>query len=154
MIKSAFWGALRQSPFVMLCIADEELLAEPMTAFFDRAYPNTLFFFTGRDNRIVRALMPQSVALVHFVGPGHGFFASLRGPLSLCDDISVREHFWDASVASWYRDGLHDPTLRMLRVNVTHGEFWETDTSIGSRIKALLTDGARRPGERHVVQSM
>lgn len=50
-IKETLWKKMADSPFVMVGLADGSSHSEPLTAQLDKDLVDTLFFFTGKDNR-------------------------------------------------------------------------------------------------------
>ena len=85
-ILQQFWGALEDSPFVMLGLDQARGSAmQPMTAQFedrDRE-KGCVWFFTAKDHDLTRALGQDNLAVASFVSKGHNLFPSLPGRLIL-----------------------------------------------------------------------
>jgi hypothetical protein len=61
---------------------------------------------------------------------------------------------WDARLAAWFPQGLADPRLALLRIDVDHGEYWDEHASrmVGwlARAQAALRGEPAPPaGEHH-----
>ena len=62
---------------------------------------------------------------------------------------------WDARLAAWFPEGLADPRLALLRVDLDHGEYWDEHASrmVGwfarARRAAVAAGTAPPPGEHH-----
>ncbi len=155
-ILSEFWEKLDDSPFVMLGIPAQAAHSMPMNAVFDDDIPNTLFFYTSRDNRAFQALPEQNRAMVQFVSKGHDFFACLSGTLSATTDRDLIDKFWSNSVEAWYQNGKEDPDLVMLRMDLDDAEMWQADMGVVGIFK-LLTGGTidqKKMEDNHLETTM
>lgn len=141
-IAATFLAKLKESPFVMIGLVNSHEHHEPMTAQVDDDQPNTLFFFAGKDNRVAKG----GEAMAHFVAKGHDFFACLAGTISQDNDRAMIDKLWSNQVEAWFPAGKDDPNLTLLRFDVTSAELWETDLSVGGRLK-LLFGGTIRADE-------
>ena len=132
-IAAKFLAKLKDSPFVMIGLMSGGH-SEPMTAQIDDDRPNTLYFFAGRDNRIASG----GDAMAQFVGKGHDFFACLAGEVSVDNDPAQIDKLWNKQVEAWFPGGKSDPNLMLLRFDIDSAELWETDISLGGRVKMLF----------------
>ena len=132
-VADKFLAKLKDSPFVMIGL-ESGGHSEPMTAQLDDEQPNTLYFFAGKDNRIAGG----GAAMAQFVGKGHDFFACLAGTVSHDDDRAQIDKLWNNQVEAWFPGGKSDPNLTLLRFDIDSAELWETDISIGGRLKMLF----------------
>jgi general stress protein 26 len=137
-IEDQFWGALEDSPFVMLGLAEARGSAmQPMTARFDDEdrERGCVWFFSAKDHDLTRALGEQDRAVASFAAKGHDLFASLRGRLVLDNRRSEIERLWNAIVAEWY-EGKDDPKLALLRFDLDDAKIWQSD--IGGFLKPAI----------------
>ncbi len=155
-ILSEFWEKLDDSPYVMLGIPSQDAQSMPMNAVFDDDIPNTLFFYTSRDNRAVQSLSQDNKAMVQFASKGHDFFASLSGTLSETKDRALIDKFWSNSVEAWYENGKQDPKLVMLRLDLEDAEMWEADMGIVGIFKLMTgaTIDQQKMEENHIETKM
>ena len=130
-IAAKFLTKLKDSPFIMLGLVDGNH-AEPMNVKTDDDQPNTLFVFSGHDNRIAKG----GPAMAQFVGKGHDFFACLAGSISQETDQAIFDRLWDNRVEAWFPNGKAD--ARLNRFDVDSAELWETDMSVSGRVKMLF----------------
>lgn len=138
-IAATFLAKVADSPFVMIALADGQH-AEPMNVKIDDDQPNTLFVFSGKDNRIAAG----GYAMAQFVGKGHDFFASLAGSVSEETDQATFDKLWDNRVEAWFPNGKAD--ARLNRFDIESAELWETDVSVSGRLK-MLFGGTIKPNE-------
>lgn len=132
-VAATFLAKLNDSPFVMVGL-DSGGHSEPLTAQLDDDQPNTLFFFTGKDNRIAGG----GAAMTQFVSKGHDFFACLSGTVATDNDRAQIDKLWNKQVEAWFPGGKSDPNLTLLRFDIDSAELWETDISLSGRVKMLL----------------
>lgn len=139
-VAATFLEKLKASPFVMVGLDNSGQHHEPLTAQIDDDQPNTLFFFTGRDNRIAGG----GAGMAHFVGKGHDFFACLTGTVARDSDAAQVDKLWNKQVEAWFPNGKADALL--LRFDIDGAELWETDISLSGRVK-MLFGGTIKPAE-------
>lgn len=130
-VAETFLSKLEDSPFVMIGLLDGEH-SEPMNVKLDETQPNTLFIFSAHDNRIAKG----GKAMAQFVGKGHDFFACLSGQVRQETDQATFDKLWDNRVEAWFPNGKAD--ARLNRFDISSAELWETDVSIGGRLKMLF----------------
>jgi general stress protein 26 len=138
-VAAKFLEKLNASPFIMIGLTDGNH-AEPMNVKTDENQPNTLFVFSGRDNRIAKG----GSAMAQFVGKGHDFFACLAGTVSEDTDRATFDKLWDNRVEAWFPNGKAD--ARLNRFDINSAELWETDVSASGRVK-MLFGGTIDPSE-------
>ncbi|WP_419809917.1 pyridoxamine 5'-phosphate oxidase family protein [Sphingomonas sp.] len=130
-VADKFLAKLKDSPFIMIGLEDGQH-SEPMNVKTDDDQPNTLFIFSGKDNRIAAG----GEAMAQFVGKGHDFFACLMGTVSEETDMATFDKLWDNRVDAWFPNGKAD--ARLNRFDISSAELWETDVSISGRLKMLF----------------
>lgn len=133
-IKQHFWKKLADSPFVMIGLDGGRQHSEPLTAQLDEDQVDTLFFFVGKDNRLVAG----GQAMAQFVAKGHDFFACLSGAARIDNDFALIDKLWNKQVEAWFPGGKDDPNLALLRFDIDSAEMWETDMSLAGKVKMLF----------------
>jgi general stress protein 26 len=136
-IKRTLWKKMAASPFVMVGLADGSAHSEPLTAQLDEDQVDTLFFFTGKDNRLAAG----GKVMAQFVSKGHDFFACLSGTIARDNDFALIDKLWSKQVEAWFPGGKNDPNLALLRLDIASAELWEADMSLTGKVKMLF--GAR-----------
>ena len=137
-LERDLWKAIDSDRTLMLGldgVADGHV--QPMTALIEH-HRGPLWFFTTRDNSLVRALERSHRAIAAFTAKDHALFASLQGELSRDDDRAVVERLWNPFVAAWYEGGKDDPSLALLRLDAEHAEIWRNASSLLAGAKLLL----------------
>lgn len=132
-LKTKFWNALADSPFVFLQRDDDPQTAVPMTAQLDKDADSAIWFFTHRDHPLAR----MGPATATFAGKGHDMFARFTGTLSEETSRERLDKQWSPAVDAWF-DGKDDPTLLMLRMDLGQAEIWNSDLGFIDNTKMLL----------------
>ena len=151
-LEEKFWHALESDRIMMLGIdGAEDGHTRPMTARVD-GHEAPIWFFTLRDDVLIRKLGPESRATATFVSKGHEIFAALQGALSVETNRATVERLWNRSLEEWYPRGKEDPTLVLLRFDAERAEIWHHDSSVFAGTKKLLgshlrTEQANEPVE-------
>jgi general stress protein 26 len=131
-LRKDLWKRMAQSPFVMVGLQGEH--SEPLTAQLDEDQVDTLWFFVGKGNRLVRG----GPAMVQFVSKGHDFFACFAGEIARDDDPAMIDKLWSKPVEAWFPGGKDDPSLALLRFDISDAELWEAGMSVLTKVKLLL----------------
>ena len=137
-LETKFWHALKYDMTVMLGLDGvEDGHARPMTAQIE-GERGPIWFFTSRDNALVRQLAPGMRAIATFASKGHDLFATIQGSLRVDNDRAIIDMLWNRFVAAWYEGGKDDPKLVLLRFDAEHAEIWLNEQSVFTGIQLLL----------------
>jgi general stress protein 26 len=149
-LKKHLWKKLADSPFVMIGLEGAGH-SVPLTAQLDEDQADTLFFFTGKDNR----LAPGGKAMAQFVSKGHDYFACLDGNVRIDNDFAMIDKLWNKQVEAWFPGGKDDPNLALIRFDIDSAELWETDMSVAGMVKMLFGGKIKgdEEGSHAVVES-
>jgi general stress protein 26 len=140
-LESKLWKALKSDRTVMLGLAGvEEGHSQPMTAqtLHDEDERGPIWFFTSKDNDLVKSLAESHRAVAHFSSKGHDLFASLHGELSIDNDRAVIDQLWNRFVAAWFEGGKDDPNLRLIRLDPERAQVWLNENNLWAAVKLLL----------------
>lgn len=151
-LEGQFWAALESDKIVMIGIdGAEDGHTRPMTAVLGgREAP--IWFFSTRDDILVRKLGANSRATATFASRGHEIFAALQGSLAVDTDRATVDRLWSRSIAEWYPLGKEDPTLALLRFDAERAEIWRHESGGFSGLKAALGSGSRREHAGEVAE--
>lgn len=133
-LRTKFWNALAESPFVMLQSQEGGISAAPMTAQLDRDAHHAIWFFTTRDSQFASAGPAQAT----FVSRGHDVFARFVGTLAEETDPGMLDQHWNSFVASWYPGGKEDPNLLFLRMDLGEATIWSGKLGLLDSAKMVL----------------
>ncbi|MEO6800533.1 MAG: pyridoxamine 5'-phosphate oxidase family protein [Rhodanobacter sp.] len=137
-LKAKMWKGIDSDRTIMLGIDGvEDGHARPMTAQVEGEH-GPLWFFTSKDNGLVRLLGQNRRAMATFTAKGHDLFATIHGSLNLDTDRANVDRLWNRFVAAWYEGGKTDPKLALLRLDPENAEIWENASSMVAGAKMLL----------------
>ncbi|MET0375444.1 MAG: pyridoxamine 5'-phosphate oxidase family protein, partial [Rhizorhabdus sp.] len=131
--KEHLWEKLSRGPFMMVGLHGRGH-AEPLTAQLDEDQADRIYFFVGRDNRLV----PGGAAMAQFVSKGQDFFACLSGTISVDNDPAMIDKLWSKPVEAWFPGGKNDPNLTLIRLDIDEAELWESDMSLAGKLKMVF----------------
>ena len=141
-LKHDLWKKMAESPFIMVGLTGSSEHSEPLTAQLDEDQVDTLWFFVGKDNRLVSG----GRAMAQFVSKGHDFFACLAGEVRADKDPMMVDKLWSKQVEAWFPLGKADPNLTLLRFDIADAELWESDISLSGKLK-MIFGGTIQPSE-------
>jgi len=137
-LEEKFWKSLGSDMTMMLGLDGvEDGHARPMTAQFEDNH-GPIYFFTVKDNHLVKSLGSGDRAIATFASKGHDLFATVHGRLSLDTNRATIDRLWNRFVAAWYEGGKDDPKLALLRLDPEKAEIWNDASSILAGVKMLL----------------
>jgi general stress protein 26 len=122
--ESRLWNEVEQTRFGMLGLADARQHFQPMTAF---AEPDkgAIWFFTRNDTDLALAVgQGKDQAMFVVQSKDQDFQGCIGGTLTEARDQDRIDRYWNPMVAAWYPDGKDDPSLTLLRFDVSDAEVW------------------------------
>ncbi len=142
----AAWQRLSKARFVMLTTLDADggIYSCPMTL-QQASDDGALWFFTSTTTPTAQAVQRDGRAAVALMD-GDEFFASVYGQASLVQDRARMRELWDTMVKAWFPQGVEDPHLVLVRLDVERGEYWDTDQN--SLLKMFEIGKALASGRR------
>jgi general stress protein 26 len=137
-LETKFWKELGSQRTMMLGLdGQEDGHVRPMTAQIENER-GPIWFFTSKENLLVRQVGGSNRAIASFTSKGHDLFASLHGTLHVDNDRATIERLWNPFVAAWFEGGKDDPKLALLRLDAERAEIWLNASNIVSGVKMLL----------------
>lgn len=62
-----------------------------------------------------------------FANPGSSEYLSLHGRAFISTSRPLKEKYWNPLASAWFKDGIDDPELTVIRVQTEHGHYWDTE---------------------------
>lgn len=141
---------LQRMRVVMLTTIDHGgmLQARPM-ALLPMAAPGlqsalALYFFTRASSHKIFEVRDADAVNLAYASPETETYVSLSGRAMLVRDRTALGELWSDDYAAWFPDGLADPDLALLRVEVEAAETWD---AASSSMLQLFGAAAERPSE-------
>ena len=124
--------------------ADGRLVARPM-AHQQVTDVAELWFFAERDSRKVAHV--RANPHVSLTMASSDTWISIDGTAEVVDDTAKAKELWNTWVEAWMPQGPEDPSVVLLKVTGSSGEYWDTP---GSRVSSALSlVKAKVKGERY-----
>jgi general stress protein 26 len=136
----------------MLTTMDESgyLHSRPMAT--QRAdFDGDLWFFTKLETAKVHEIDQDQRVNVSYADVNAHRFISVSGGAKLVADAKKAEELWSPLLKTWFPDGPRDPSLRLVKVQVEHAEYWDAPAGqmavIAGFVRASITGQATEPGK-------
>jgi general stress protein 26 len=109
-----------------------------------------LWFFVAADSPKIDELEEQhGNVCVSYADPAKQDYASVSGRGEIVHDRERMQALWSPWVKVWFPQGLDDPNLALLCVQVETAEYWESPGSAAKRLYALVK--ARATGDKDAI---
>jgi general stress protein 26 len=113
--------------------ANGELRSRPMLC---AGYDFDCLWFLAKESKpLVAEAIGNRVVNVAFASPEKRLYASVTGLAHLVEDEKLIQKLWRPKLKSWFPEGLQEPDLALLRVDIDHAEAWDADTRVWNRVK-------------------
>lgn len=110
-----------------------------------------LWFFTSDETHKVDEIEADNRVNLAYSRPDDNVYVSISGRASISKDRAKMEELWNPILKAWFPDGLEDPTLCLLKVNIEEAEYWDSPNSklvqLAGFVKAIVTGKAAEGGE-------
>ena len=110
----------------------------------------TLWFFTGGHSGKVEALRESGRVNLAYSRPSDNRYVSVCGTAKVLHDGAKAEELWTPAMKAWFPEGLEDPELALIRVDVESAEYWDPPSRAIVQLigfaKAILTGERWEPG--------
>jgi general stress protein 26 len=111
----------------------------------------TLWFFTRANAKKVDEIEHEHQVNASYSRPENHCYVSVSGRATLVRDSAKIRKLWKPAYKLWFPEGLDDPELALLRVQIESAEFWDADQSrmlkLALMIKSLATGQEYEPGQ-------
>jgi general stress protein 26 len=108
--------------------ADGSLRSRPM-ATQQTEFDGTLWFFTWIDSAKVHEIERDHHVNITYANQSDEVYVSVSGMARLVRDPAKAKELWNPLHKAWFPQGLDDPNLGLLRVDVEKAEYWDSPSS-------------------------
>ena len=133
---------------------DGRLYSRPMATQQEK-FTGTLWFFTKRHSGKVNEIQHDQQINLAYSQPDKNRYVSVAGRAALSSDRDKMKELWSPVFKAFFPDGLDDPELALLEVEVETAEYWEAPSSAVVKlvgfVKAVATGKAYHPGENKTL---
>lgn len=131
--------------------ADGSLRSRPM-ATQQTEFDGDLWFFTRGSAPKVDEVEHNHHVNLSYAAPDDNCYVSVSGLAEFVRDHEKAAELWNPFYKAWFPQGLDDPDLALLKVNVQQAEYWDSASStmvhIAGFVKTLVTAQSYSGGEQ------
>ncbi len=124
--------------------ADGTLRSRPM-ATQNTEFDGNLWFFTRIDAAKVAEVQQDQSVNVSYADADNQRYVSVSGRATVLRDQQKIDELWNPIAKVWFPDGKEDPSLALMKVQVTQAEYWDASANrmvqFAQFAKALVTGG-------------
>lgn len=119
-------------------------------------FDGDLWFFSGRSSAKIRSIEKDQHVNVSFSHPEDHRYISISGRAEIVSDRSKMPELWSPAYKAWFPEGLEDPDLILIKVQVDSAEYWDSPSNMIVRLvgfaKSIVGGGQYSMGDHHKVQ--
>jgi general stress protein 26 len=124
----------------MLTTIDEEtgrLRSRPM-ATQRKEFDGTLWFFTKIASDKVEDVEDKGDVSVTYVNADKNLYIAIQGKATVMRDLEMMEEQWHNGLTNWFPQGLDDPELAIMKVEVQNAEYWDGPDNAVERLVGFV----------------
>jgi general stress protein 26 len=130
--------------------ADGSLHSRPM-ATQKTEIDGDLWFFTAAGSTKAQDVQRDQRVNLSYADPDSQRYVSVSGLARLVRDRAKAAELWNPVLKAWFPQGLEDPDLALLRVEIEKAEYWDAPSSkmvqLAGFLKAIVTGKRYDQGE-------
>ena len=105
------------------------LHSRPMTTQNKRIDDDALWFFMSRSGDPVAEFEGDDQVNVSYADPGSDTYVSVSGVAEIVEDPARKQALWNEAAQAWFKGGVNDPDLALVRVRIEHADYWDVKES-------------------------
>ena len=130
--RTTLWNLIKDIRFAMFTTrhSNGHLHSRPMTTQNSSLDEDSqLWFFMSRKGDPVADLLADPAVNVAYADTGADSYVSVSGTAAVVDDMAKKKQLWSKMAEAWFPGGADDPDLALVRVNITHANYWDVKES-------------------------
>jgi general stress protein 26 len=121
------WNLIKHMRAGMLVTSGGRFVhARPM-ALLQKEFDGSLWFFTSKESAKLDEVVTNPEVCVTFADPHHKNYVSITGNATLSMNRGKIDELWCWEAQAFFAGGKIDPDLIVLRVDVSHAEYWDVN---------------------------
>jgi len=125
--------------------------SRPMATQEFEDFDGTVWFLTQAGSGKLEEIADDSHVSLIYADSANAKYVTVKGFASVSRDRAKIHEMWNGMYKAWFPEGEDDPSIRVLRVDVTEAEYWEASSSRLVRgvkyLAAAVTGGKVDVGE-------
>ncbi len=130
--RAHLWELIKDIRFAMFTTrrGNSHLHSRPMTTQNSRIDEDaSLWFFMSRRGDPVADISSDPTVNVAYADTGEDRYVSVSGTASVVEDMARTQQLWSKLNEAWFPGGATDPDLALVRVSVSHADYWDVKTN-------------------------
>lgn len=125
--------------------------SRPMATQKFEHFDGTVWFLTQAGSGKLQEIADDSHVSLIYADSGNSKYITVKGFATTSTDKGKIREMWNPMYKAWFPEGEDDPSIRVLRVDVTEADYWEASSSKivwGAKyLAAAITGGKVDVGE-------
>jgi general stress protein 26 len=96
----------------------------------------------ARSSQVVHNLVVNPHVNISYADPKTDTYVSVSGLASVVESMNQKERFWNTLVEAWFEEGITDPDVALVCVQIDSAEYWSVRegklAQAGKMLKATL----------------
>lgn len=113
------------------------LRSRPMTL-QEAEFEGELWFFADKESEMATDIKQNPNVNLGFANPKDHSYVSASGTAELVFDKAKAKELWNPLYKAWFEEGLDDPKLCLIRVNLVDAHYWESHSSPLNKVMMLV----------------
>jgi len=130
--RTKLWDLIKDIRFAMFTTrhSNGHLHSRPMTTQNSKLDEDSnLWFFMSRKGDPVADLIQEPSVNVAYADTGADSYVSVSGTAAVVEDMAKKQQLWSKLAEAWFPGGVDDPDLALVRVKITHANYWDVKES-------------------------
>lgn len=152
-----FKKIISEIKFTMLSTVSEDgsIHARPMATLNVEDFKGTLWFFSKKSSQKNHSIENNQHVNLAYSNPVKQHYVSVSGRAKISNDKDHMTSLWNPAFTTWFPEGLADPELSLIGVEVESAEIWDSESKISDFINFVKSTLTGMPldihqGSKHV----
>ncbi|MCO4755331.1 MAG: pyridoxamine 5'-phosphate oxidase family protein [Bacteriovoracaceae bacterium] len=141
--KDKLWEMIKPLKYGMLSTYDKDRIRSRPMALTQSEFDGHLYFYTRDDTHKVEEINEKHEVGISFSSPEEKTYVSLSGRAHLSRDRDLIKKFWSPILNAYFQDGVDDPHIALMKIEVEACEFWDSDKGRMSELFELAKSYVR-----------
>src|ERR1700749_3903802 len=85
----------------------------------------SLRFLMSRSGEPLDEFEGEDQVKVAYADPGSDTYVSVSGVAEIVEDRAKKLALWNKGAEAWFKGGVNDPDLALVRVRIEHADYWD-----------------------------
>jgi general stress protein 26 len=138
--RDKLWRLIKEIEIAMLTTLAEDgaFRCRPMATQQIDADRAELWFFVSIDSHTVVEIYHEREVGLAYASPENHCYVSVSGRAFVVRDSAKANELWTSAAKVWFPQGVNDPHLALLRIEVDSAQYWDSPASKVVHLGGLL----------------